>query len=47
MICTFSYSEAVHCDFKKTWKNYKVTEENSNFGQRVKAATLKYNVKHI
>ena len=40
-------SEAVHADFKKTWKNYKVAEENPAFGKRLLSATLKYNSKHL
>ena len=39
--------EAVHADFKKTWKNYKVDESNPQFGEKLLQATLKYNFKHL
>ena len=40
-------SEAVHCDYKKTWKNHKVHETNPKFPSNLLAATLKYNCKHL
>ena len=42
-----SFSEAVHADFKKTWKNYKRSENHPEFGNMLLAAVLKYNVKHM
>ena len=40
-------SEAVHCDFKKTWKYYQVSEDDEKFPERLEAAVLKYNAKHL
>ena len=40
-------SEAVHCDFKTTWKYYQVSEENEKFPEKLLAAVLKYNAKHL
>ena len=40
-------SEAVHCNFKNTFKNYNVDEKNPSFPTNLCAATMKYNVKHL
>ena len=43
----FFFSEAVHADFKKTWKFFKRDEKNPNYEKNLLKAVLKYNAKHI
>ena len=40
-------SEAVHCDYKKTYRYYHVNESNPKFPSKILAATSKYNEKHL
>lgn len=39
--------EAVHCNFKKTWMYYCVNEIDPKFNEKLLAATMKYNSKHL